>query len=326
MRKIFLVVLFYCLLFVPVQAYDMSQRHDIFTPSFQLLWNDFKSLISTKKINFKGADPSVSKVLNRNNFTVADVNPDSYYKICGPKTINLKAKIQREIFEKFHQTSKVLDNIDWSNISNNQYILYALFKKDVEFPVEFSVLDNMAFNNSKDKYKYFGFTSVDAKKYKKQVKPLFYNYNFDYAVSITTKSGDRIILYRTNSTENVYDLYSKLTKYSNKNYKLGDNDKLFVPFISLDKQIEYKQLYNRKINDSNMVITKAIDDIQFNLDNKGAKLRNESIIEAVEMSLPLAGRGREYDFSKPFVLYMVEKDKSLPYFALRINNVDFLVK
>ncbi len=328
MKKIFFTTFIMCLFILcqkPVFSSELAERHDIFTPAFQLVWQDFKELIATKKVNFKGIDPKVVKVLNSNKFSINDISDDSYYKVAAPKSLTLKAKIQREIFEKFSETSKVLDNIDWESKGRNDYILYSLFKKDVEFPSEFDVLGDASFNGSKEKYKFFGFKD-NANRFKQQVKPLFYAYTWDYAVSLETKSGDRIILYRTDSKSNVYDLYAQLDKKTNKNLCLGDSDELIVPFISLNSQIEYNEIVNKKINGTKYIIAKAIDDIQFNMDNKGAKLRNESIIEAVEMSMPIPGRGTKYDFSKPFVLYMIEKDKSLPYFAIRINNPEFLVK
>lgn len=304
---------------------DLTQRKDIFTPAFQLVWNDFKNLISTKEVKFAGTNPDVLKVLNNSKFSTDDINENSYYKIVGLKSYDLKAKILREIYEKFSETSKILENINWENKNKNEYILYALLKKDVEFPKEFNILDNKSFNRSKAKYKFFGFED-DARKYKNQVQPLYYRSKYEYAVSINTTSGDRVILYRTSSNQSVDDLYCNLMKYSKKQYRLGDNDKLYIPEIKINEQIEYKLLCNKKIKNSKIVISKAIDDIQFVLNNKGAQLRNEAVIEAVEMSLPIAGRGTVYDFSKPFVLYMVEKDKQQPYFAIKIKDTRFLVK
>ena len=329
MKKYYLsFIVLLCMLFcfqTGANAYDLSARHDIFTPAFQLLWQDFKNVISTKKINFKGLDPSVARVLNANPFTSDDINSESYYKIAAPVSYELKAKIQREIFEKFGESSKILDGIDWEPKDAEEYLLYALLKKDVEFPAEFEVLDSRTFNGSKDIYKFFG-VNKDANKYSKWVKPLFYEYDWDHAVSIETKSGDRIILYRTDSPQNVYDLYHQIDKKTARALKFGDSDKLIIPFISLNERIEYPKLCNKVINDTRFVIAKAIDDIEFKLDNKGATLRNEAAMQIATCSLPVPGRGKVFDFSKPFVLYMVEEDKSLPYFALRINDTRFLEK
>lgn len=323
--SVFAVICLMCNFTAQAGAYDLAERKDIFTPAFQLLWQDFKALISTNKINFKGLDPRVAKVLNACPFSSADISDNSYYKIVAPKSYELKAKIQREIYDKFGETSKVLDDINWNSTGYNEYILYSLLKKDIEFPQEFDILDPQPFSGSKDNYKYFGVTSK-ARKFSNQVRPLFYEFDWDYAVSLETKSGDRVILYRTSSPENVYDLYSQIDKKTTRSLRFGESDKLIVPFISLNERVEYDTLCNRKIYDTKLVIAKAIDDIEFKLDNTGAKLRNESVIQAVEMSMPVPGRGKVFDFSKPFVLYLVEKDKSLPYFALRVNDTRFLVK
>lgn len=329
MKKICFIVFFvFYIFFISVNnvyAYDLNKREEIFTPAFQLLWDDFKNLISVKKINFVGLDPKVAKVLNSCPFSSSDISDDSYYKIVAPKSFELKAKIQREIFEKFGETSKLLDDIDWAQNTLNEYILYALLKKNIEFPVEFDVLDSQPFNGSKDNYKYFG-AGHGAQRFANQVKPLFYEYSWDYAVSLETKSGDRVILYRTSSPENVYDLYSQIDKKTTRQLKFGESDKLIIPFISLNERIEYDSLCGRKIYDTKFVIAKAIEDVEFKLDNMGAKLRNEAVMDVVKMSIPLPGRGKVFDFSKPFVLYLVEKDKSLPYFAIRINDAKFLVK
>ena len=328
MKKIFTILLLFFAITFSQKAYsmqDLSQRKDIFTPAFQLIWNDFKNLISTKEVKFTSSKPDVLKVLNSSKFSTDDISENSYYKIVGLKSYDLKAKILREIYEKFSETSKILENINWENKNKNEYILYALLKKDVEFPKEFNILDNKSFNRSKAKYKFFGFEN-DARKYKNHVTPIYYRNKNEYAISMNTTSGDRVILYRTSSNKNVEDLYYNLTKYARKPMKLGDNDKLYIPNININEQIEYNQLCNKKIKNSKIVISKAIDDIQFVLNNKGAQLRNEAVIEAVEMSLPIPGRGTVYDFSKPFVLYMVEKDKQQPYFAIKIRDKRFLVK
>ena len=272
MKKIFTILLLFFAITFSQKAYsmqDLSQRKDIFTPAFQLIWNDFKNLISRKELKFTSSKPDVLKVLNSSKFSTDDISENSYYKIVGLKSYDLKAKILREIYEKFSETSKILENINWENKNKNEYILYALLKKDVEFPKEFNILGNKSFNRSKAKYKFFGFEN-DARKYKNHVTPIYYRNKNEYAISMNTTSGDRVILYRTSSNKNVEDLYYNLTKYARKPMKLGDNDKLYIPNININEQIEYNQLCNKKIKNSKIVISKAIDDIQFVLNNKGA--------------------------------------------------------
>lgn len=329
MKKILLTLLlfFSFLLFGQGKslAFNLADRHDIFTPAFQLLWSDLGDLVARKKINFRGIDPKVAYVLNANKFTTNDISEESYYKIVAPKSYELKAKIQREIFEKFGEKSEILDDIDWQSKGVNEYILYSLLIKNVEFPVEFDILENQSFNGSKEQYKFFGIKEYN-RKLASQIKPLFYLNDWDYAVSIETKSGDRVILYRTKSQQNVYDIYAQMDVKTNKYLKFAQGDELKVPFISLDEKIEYDSICNKRINGTKYIIAKAIDDIKFSLDNKGASLRNEAAMDIVEMSMPIPRKGVKYDFSKTFVLFMVEKDKSLPYFAIRINDGRFLVK
>ena len=328
MKKVLLTLFIFLAVFIMPNksiAFDLADRHDVFTPAFQLLWNDLKELVATKKINFKGIDPKVSFVLNANKFSADDVSEENYYKIVAPKSYELKAKIQREIFDKFGETSAVLDDIDWQSKGVNEYILYSMLVKNIEFPYEFDVLDNHSFNNSKDKYKFFGIKENN-RKLTSQVKPLFYLNEWDYAVSLETKSGDKVILYRTKSPQNVYDIYSQMDVKINKYLRFAKDDELKIPFMSINEKITYNSICNRKINGTKYIISQAIDDIKFNLDNKGASLKNEAVMDIVEMSMPIPTKGVNYDFSKPFVLFLVEKDKSLPYFAIRVDDGRFLVK
>lgn len=328
MKKILSALICFICLFICTgcaNASSLSDRNDIFTPAFQLIWNDFSTEFVKGRVDFVGLDPKVVYALNSSKFTVDDVDKNSYYKIIAPKSYELKAKIQREIFEKFGETSKILDDIDWTSKTKEEYILYAMLKKNVEFDREFQILENATFGGSKEKVKYFGIEK-NADLYSKQLKPLFYNSPNDFALSLTTKEGDRMVLFRTNSIVNVLDLYEQVNIYTNKMLKLGESDKVFIPNISLSEKINYDMLCGKKIKKSRIIISKALEYVEFNLDNKGAKLKNEAVMDIMKMSLPIPGREKTYNFNKPFIVYMIEKDKTIPYFALRIKDTKFLVK
>ena len=308
------------------QASELYNRNDIFTPSFQLLWNDLKEKIATQKINFYGKDPYLVYVLNSNPFTTEDVSENSCYKIVAPKSFELKAKIIREIFDKFEYKSTLLDEIDWNpDPKKEEYILYALFIKNIEFLKEMQVLEEMPFKGSSILYDYFGVVE-NQRDFKDTIVPLYYYNEKEFAVSLNTKEGDRVVLYRTNSNENVFDLYSKLDRKVNKKLKFGTHDELRVPFINLDERISYDILCNRRIFNTDYIISKAIEDVKFTLDNKGASLKNEAIMQVETMSIAPTLPKKVYNFDNDFIIYLIEKDKNYPYFALRISDFKDLVK
>ena len=105
----------------------------------------------------------------------------------------------------------------------------------------------------------------------------------------------------------------------------GNKDKLTVPFIEIKELIKYVDLSGKLIKGTNYKINSAIESVEFSLDNKGAKLKNEAAM-MVEMTALLPSNSRYFSFNKPFALFMIEKGKKEPYFMLKVLDTKYLVK
>ena len=71
----------------------------------------------------------------------------------------------------------------------------------------------------------------------------------------------------------------------------------------------------------------ALQTIKFKLDNKGGSLKSEAAIGLMKTALPIADeKQRHYNFDKRFVLFLKEKDKEKPYYAMVIDDIKYLVK
>ena len=203
-----------------------------------------------------------------------------------------------------------------------------MLKKDFEYLKEFVKLADGNFNNSKENVEYFGVKTEDeARELKDNLNVLFYNSSDDYAVKLITKGDDEVILYRTDDNKSlekyIYDVNKKTEKFDgNKNF--DKNDRLKVPFIKIDEMFNYDELCNKKIKGTNFEIQGAIQTVKFNLDNKGGSLKSEAAL-IMRMNLVPMEEIRNFDFSKPFVLILKEKDKEIPYFIADIKN-DALLK
>ena len=76
---------------------------------------------------------------------------------------------------------------------------------------------------------------------------------------------------------------------------------------------------------SNMVAgpAKAYQRTKFKLDEKGAVLKSEAIIMVESMSI----KGpRQFIVSRPFLIYLRQKDSPYPYFAMWVDNGEILKK
>lgn len=300
---------------------------DVWSATFQLTWNDLMDKIVKGPIEFVGGNPPIANELNKQAFKAEMLSENSYYKVCAKKEPTLKKQIEDAIYKKFNEKSDILDKFDWTKKPNDAYFLYVMLVKNFEFLTPFDILPSERFANSIAKVKYFGIDKKSSFAMKKNVKVLFYNNDKDYAVSLLNKQNEEVILYRTNSNKDFDSIYSEIVKKTNPHAaRFNSKDTLKVPFINVDKEISYDELTNKEIkNTDRLYIAKALQTIKFNMDNKGGKLKSEAAMDIMTMSL-IQEIPRHYNFDKKFVLFLKEDGKAKPYFALRVENTDYLTK
>lgn len=304
------------------QNYE-TVKDKLWCVTFQLVWNDFMDKINYgKPILLAGGNPPIANELNKKLYTKKILNENSYYQKSGVVSERLKNKIAKDIKKKFNEKSDILDLIDWK--SKDSYLFYAMLKKDFQFETPFDKLEAAPFANSKEKVNYFGINNKSEHELRKNVDVLFYNSDKDYAVKLLTKQNEEVILYKTNKKDSFEKLFTYVTKQE-KNAEFGNEDKLQVPDIKIDKTLEYPELCGKRIKGTNKVISQAIQTIKFNMDNKGGSLKSEAAIVTMRMSVGHEP-AREYKFDDNFVIFLKEADKNLPYFATRIEDLEFLTK
>ena len=100
-------------------------------------------------------------------------------------------------------------------------------------------------------------------------------------------------------------------------------DELKIPNITLSEEKVFEELTNRRIMGTNLVINQAMQTIKFDMNNKGGKLKSEAAMTVMTTSLlpPEELVPRLFYFDDTFVIFLKEKEKKVPYFALRINDI-----
>lgn len=284
--------------------------------------------------------------LNKQTFTIDQLSSSGYYVKFWLFTKSLKKIIEEWIKEKFNETSDILDRIDRNKAPENddwyweeykEYLFYAMLKKVFNFEKEFDILDKWDFNGKYKDIEYFWINRDSSYELYSQVDVLYYNSDNDFAVVLKTKEWEDVILERWTGGESFNEIYKnvieKSKKYDWKQYFCGD-DYLKVPKISVDSLISYddfKDKYFSAADGSICGITDALQTIQFDLDEKWGSIKSEALIDmfvtdSISFDAPEKHQYRYFYFDKPYVMFLKEANKDLPYFAAQISDITLFQK
>lgn len=301
--------------------------------TFNLIWNDLKNDLAKQDIIFENQTEIIDN-LNKGTFTTANLSEESYYKKYGTPTLELKEEIEKAIKKKFNEKSDILDDFNWANRSEKDYFLYCMLKKEFEFPKVFTKLENSSFESTNDEgsiiyenVKYFEIKSSTKEEVRNQVKVLYYNSDEDFAVKLITKQNDEVIITVGNNGESFLEIYNSI-KENEKNYEGGNGfrkgDTLKVPYITFDLKEEITEVENQKFYFSNgdlYSIEQALQTIQFDLDEKGGRVKSEVGMMVKNESAMMPVEPRHFNVDNAFTIFLIEKGKDLPYFAANISDV-----
>lgn len=301
---------------------DTIKDDTIWCGTFNLIWNDLKNDLAKQDIVFT---PQLEEVINLNKgtFSTKDLNDASYYKAYGHPTLEFKKELEKGIKEKFNETSDILDDFDW-NGSMEDYILYTTLKKVFNFNTPFDKLKDSNFKDIEN-VKYFGINDKSDNDMRNQVTVLYYD-ETGYAVKLSTKENDEVILVKGDDSSTFLEVYNNiLAKESNYDKKtFTKNDSLRIPNLKMNIKKSYDQLTNKLFQFSNgdmYYISKALQTIKFELDNKGGKIKSEAGMQIVKYAAALDDTSRSFNFDDTFIIFLKEEEKDLPYFAAKISDI-----
>ncbi len=293
----------------------------VWVGTFQIVWNDFMDKIAHIAIKFPDGTPQVVNELNQQEFTVEDLSENCYYRYFGKIKKNTKKTIAKAIKRKFNETSDLLDQLNLTP-DKNKFIVYAMLKKDFEFLKPFDKLGKSNFRDQEAEF--FGIDKNSSRELAQAVRILFYNSPSDFAVALDTNDKDEVYLYKTENTKTfnyIYaDMLTKEAQYNgDKSFK--KNDELKVPNLKFYEEKSFDEVTGKRIKGTNLVIDQAMETIRFEMNNKGVELKSEAGMIATMTALVPEPDPRNFYFDDTFVLFIKEKTKSKPYFALRVYDI-----
>lgn len=315
---------------LPLLTSTTKQENRVWVGTFQLAWNELMEQIVKGSVEFEGSTPLLVKELNKQAFKATDLSEDSYYTTSGKVSPELKIAIEKAIKEKFNEKSDVLNSLNWTP-APEKYLVYSMLKKDFKFLTAFDKLKPAKFGSKRGKVDYFGIDKNSNKALDRNVGVMFYNSSNDFAIKIFTKGKDILYLYRTDdnkSFDKLYsDMFAKRSKYKGP-FDFKSDDEFKVPNISLYSEKSFDEVAGKQIKGTDMMIDKALETIDFKMDNEGVKLKSEAVIMTTLCALPFEEKvqPRKFYFDDTFVLFLQEIEKDSPYFALRVKDVQQINK
>lgn len=280
----------------------------VWCPTFQLIWNDLKNKIIKDNIVFTNDKDNIyANELNQEMFDEKMISEEYYYKNYGYMTFELKETIENDIKNKFNEKSDILDRFNFSKQSTD-YFLYSMLVRNFKFKYPFDILSENT----------FGIKSDSDNLLDENIKVLFYE-DDSYAVKLLTTDNDEVILYKGDINNNFNDTFKLIVDKSNEE-NFNFDDTITISNLNLDIEKKYDELTNKIFYDNlgkSYLINDALQTIKFNFDNTGGKIKSEA---GMSVRFACLVHGRHFEFTDNFVLFVKEKNKEIPYFALNINN------
>ena len=311
---------------VPTMESVSSAKNKVWAGAFQIVWNDLMDELIKGPVKFLTDQPAMVDLLNKQEFTIKDIEESAYYKKWGLASPQLKKEIEDGIWAKFQEKSQILDMADWTP-RPCKYALYTMMKKVLEYEKKFIELNQASFEGSDKPVDYFGIEK-GGNDIKRTVKVLFYNNDKDFAVTLKSKQGDLIHLYKVDTDKTLAEIYTEMQEKTVNDYDvLNGIDRFKAPKINFNKVKEFKELYYRPMVtpketcENPIEITKAIERIEFKMDETGAKVVAEALIMTRKASArPSEPRTpRYFYFTGPYAIFIQEQGKH-PYFAAYIKD------
>jgi hypothetical protein len=304
--------------------------------TLQLCWNKAVDLVG-EKLQFTTTSPVVD-LLNREDFTAADLEAGSYVAIADFERNHVEDEIRAALEKTFGgAASPELIPPAPASPGPEDFVAYAYLFKNLAFANPFSDEVDLKFEGKP--VKCFGFdasTHQLDEETRKQVRICDYRDADDFVIKIATKSAkDELILARMAPLTTLEDTikWALLRADRGGHVFLSPKDSMSVPKLNFDLRRDFSELEGLVLKPSPtakikgpLVISKAEQLVRFQLNEKGAILKSEAVINILTASTGphVEPPVHHLVFDGPFLLLLRQTGAAQPYLALWIGNTTLL--
>lgn len=294
--------------------------------AMNLAWNDLSESILKEPLALNTDDEAalaITQAFNDSVFTTDDLDEESYYIKSGhgQETVD---QINKESREKFPEKS--FADLD-SELGPTDIIAYAYFLKEVEYLEPFQVKE-VEFEDETVN----GFEADETR----NIGVINYWSDDQFLIHLPLKDdSDELILAKGFSMETPEEALDRLSEYDQiPTERMRFNDRFEVPMISLDYHRNYTEMIGKFLANEDFEdykISKMYEKIKFTMDEVGAKVENEAVIELEsdeagepDFDAPPPPPPRNFILDEPFWVIMKRADSEVPYFMIGVRNTEFM--
>lgn len=298
----------------------------IYCSTFQIAWNELADNIIKEDIKLKDA-PFAAEALNHRLASKNDLSDKDYIAMSGFGKDDIVSKINKALKQKFKDNAPVVEE----DLNSDDILAYAYLYKNIEFKDVFEkIKEPIVFNG--EKVQSFGINKSQpkARKLEEQVQVVDYKDKDDFIIKLKSKSDkDEIILAKITPEKDLVSTIKKIDRRieASDNADLTNYTSLKIPKFNFDITKSYDELVSKYLMNKGFedyFIRKAMQNIKFKLDEKGAVLKSEAKIVG-EKSAAIV-EPRAFIFDKPFMIILKEKEANMPYFSMWVDNTEIMVK
>lgn len=302
-------------------------RNMLWCATLQVAWNELCALAG-EDIRMDREDPTVA-LLNRRKVKKEQLDPKTYYaKACSANDDALD-KIRQDLSDTFKGSASPELLPSTGSLPPGSFIAYAYLFANLPFEWAFDRHDfPLKFNDTP--VECFGIAQYIKSHEKERLAAtqlLIYTTDpeQDVIIELKTRRSDHhlylaMVQPRSTLGETATEVLGRVKEL--KPSSLHEMASLLLPVIDFDLTREYAELTDRPLRVGKMdglPIGRALQQIRFKLDERGAVLKSEAYFEAL-CSCP------DIIFNKPFLVLLQYKDNEMPYFAAWIDNPELLIK
>ncbi|MCX5690469.1 MAG: hypothetical protein NTV94_11920 [Planctomycetota bacterium] len=299
--------------------------------TMQLAWNELSTLVTggtgTPGIGMPPNPLAAELLIARGSTNDIDSNAYVAHAGIGPDTINqIRTKLSQTF--KGAASPKLLP----ATLGPDAILAYAYLFKNLEFETPF-IKSKAPIPFDAAKLNMWGcwddHLAKDVDKIRRQVRILAYVSPTNWCVELTTKDPtDRLIIARLEPAPTLAATCdAALALATGPEMAMGMRDTLKVPYLNFDITESFAQLTGTQISGAKAsgTIDTAIQNIRFKLDERGAILKSEAVMGVTSAPM-IRDQPKIMICDGPFLIQMLKKDATTPYFAAWIANPEILTK